>query len=134
MENKLLPHGEKFLFVDEVVEANKYEIIGNYTFKKAHNVFLYFPELITVPSFFVLESLFQCGGAGARQLKICDGLFGIAKINSANFFGLIDFDQQINMKIQNQQLSRKIIKQSGKGFLNDRLMVQAEWVSINLTA
>ena len=131
--NNHLPHGEAFLFLDEVKEATRNEIKGFHTFKKSHQAFSAYPTLKTVPSFFILEALFQCGGAGARILNICDGFFGIAKIDSSNFLSHAQFDEQVYFIIQNNHLSKKIIKQSGKAYVNNELIVDAQWVSINLS-
>lgn len=133
MANNLLPHGEEFLFVDDLLETNKKETRGTYTFKKSHKAFIAYSSIKIVPSFFILEALFQCGGAGARLLKTCDGFFGIAKVDSAKFLSPIEFDQQIIFKIQNTHLSKKTIKQSGKAYINNELIVEAQWVSINIS-
>jgi 3-hydroxyacyl-[acyl-carrier-protein] dehydratase len=129
--NNYLPHGEAFLFLDEVKEATQNEITGFHTFRKSHEAFIAYPTLETVPSFFILEALFQCGGA--RILNTCDSFFGIAKIDSSNFLAQARFDEQVHFMIQNNHLSKKIIKQSGKAYVNNELILDAQWVSIKLS-
>lgn len=131
--NNYLPHGDAFLFLDEVTEATQNQIKGFHTFKKSHEAFRAYPKLKEVPSLFILEALFQCGGAGARILNACEGFFGIAKIDSSNFLSHIRFDEQVYFIIQNKYLSKKMIKQSGKAYVNNELIVDAQWVSINLS-
>lgn len=130
--NNYLPHGEAFLFLDEVIEATRNDIRGFHAFKKSHKAFIAYPSLKTVPSFFILEALLQCGGAGARILNAFDGFFGIAKIESSHIISHALFDEQVNLMIQNNHLSKKIIKQSGKAYINNKLVADAQWVSFKL--
>ena len=67
----LLPQRYPFLFVDEILSADKNEIIGTKIYDAS---FLYFQEHSPgqkfVPNSILVESIVQCGGAGITQIGL----------------------------------------------------------------
>lgn len=130
---QLIPHRYPFLFVDEITSATQEEIIGTVMFNH-DNVLLQGsnPETGIVPGTIILESMAQCGGAGVRLLGITNGIFALAHIESAQFFDEVKYGEKVRYEISNLRMSEKIIKQSGKAFFGNILLMEASWMSIRI--
>lgn len=129
----LIPHRAPFLFVDEIISADKEEIIGIKTFDDTNAILKgSFPELNYVPGTILIESMAQCGGAGVRLLGISNGIFALAYIETAQFFKGVLFNQKVKFVIKNVRLSEKMIKQSGKAYLGDDVVLEASWMCIRI--
>ena len=65
----LIPHRPPFLYLDRILTATEFEIIGIKTFSDSDQ-FLRgsFPEFDFVPGMVLIESMAQCGGAGIKKL------------------------------------------------------------------
>lgn len=129
----LIPHREPFLFVDEIVSISPEEIIGVQTFSDKENPVLKgsFPPDI-IPGTIVLESMAQCGGAGVRLLGIAEGVFALAHIETVKFSGNVRYNEQVKYIIKNVRLSVKMVKQEGKAYINDEVVLEASWLSIKI--
>lgn len=129
----LIPHRPPFIFLDKLVTVNSEEIVGEKTFDASNPILKgSFPELKCVPGTILLEAMAQCGGAGVRMLGISNGIFALAYIETAQFFGAIRFDEKVRFVIKNVRLSEKMIKQSGKAYFEDNLLLEASWMSIRI--
>lgn len=130
---ELIPHREPFLFVDEIVSISQEEIIGFQTFADKENPVLQgsFPPDV-IPGTIVLESMAQCGGAGVRLLGIAEGVFALAHIETVQFLKSVHYDEQIKYIIKNVRLSAKMVKQHGKAYVNDEVVLEAAWLSIKI--
>jgi len=130
----LIPHRAPFLFVDEILSISREEIVAVKTFNDRENVLLKgsFPEMNIIPGTIVLESMAQCGGAGVRLLGIAEGVFALAHIETAQFFKDVHYDDQVKYNIKNVRLSAKIVKQHGKAYVNNELVMEAAWLSIKI--
>jgi len=130
---ELIPHRVPFLFVDEIVSVSTEEIIGIQTFTDTENPVLKgsFPPDI-IPGTIVLESMAQCGGAGVRLLGIAEGVFALAHIETVQFFKDVCYNVQLKYIIKNVRLSAKMVKQQGKAYVNDELVLEASWLSIKI--
>ena len=131
MKSNLLPHGEAFLFLDEILIVNSDEVVGTYTFKQSHKTFQG-QSGSTVPQVLLIESIIQCGGAGVRQIGFTSGLFGLAKIDRVKFLVPVDFNQMVTYKIKNIQLREKIISQKGEGYVEEKLVLEASWSMVRI--
>ncbi|MEL1245653.1 3-hydroxyacyl-ACP dehydratase FabZ family protein [Flavobacterium sp. DGU11] len=131
---ELIPHRAPFLFVDEITSVSAEEIIAIKTFdNKADNMLKgSFPDFGYIPGTILIESMAQAGGAGVRLLGITDGIFALVQIESAQFFAGAGFGQQIKYEVKNLRLSEKIIKQQGKAYVGDTLVLEASWMSIKI--
>lgn len=129
----LIPHRAPFLFVDELVLVNPEEIIGEKTFDDSNFILKgSFPDFNYVPGTILIESMAQCGGAGVRMLGVSNGIFALAYIETAQFLGGVKFNEKVRFVIKNVRLSEKMIKQSGKAYIDERIVLEASWMSIRI--
>ncbi|MFD2601782.1 3-hydroxyacyl-ACP dehydratase FabZ family protein [Flavobacterium suzhouense] len=130
---ELIPHRKPFLFVDEIVSISGEEIVGLQTFNDRDNPVLtgYFPPG-KIPGTIILESMAQCGGAGVRLLGVAEGVFALAHIETAQFYKGVHYNEQIKYVIKNVRLSAKMVKQEGRAYVNDELILEAAWLSIKI--
>lgn len=130
---ELIPHRSPFLFVDEILSADEKEITGRKVFSREDPFLKHsFSELDYIPEIILLESMAQCGGAGMRLLGVSKGVFALVQIESVQFYAEVRYGEQVNHVITNLRMSEKIIKQSGKAYVNNELVFEASWMSIRI--
>ena len=130
---RLLPHREPFLFVDEIVQADENKIIAKHVFTEKEFFFPgHFPEYPVVPGVILIETMAQSGGAGLRKLGIIgdDGLFFLATVDKVKFRRQVRPMDEVRSEIENLRISPKMIKQSGKAYVGDELAAEAEWMCL----
>ena len=130
----LIPHRAPFLFVEEILSISNEEIVGVMTFNDKDNALLKgsFPGFDFIPGTIILESMAQCGGAGVRLLGVAEGVFALAHIETAQFYKGVHYNEQIKYVIKNVRLSAKMVKQEGRAYVNDELILEADWLSIKI--
>ncbi|PZR18932.1 MAG: beta-hydroxyacyl-ACP dehydratase [Flavobacterium psychrophilum] len=130
----LIPHRAPFLFVEEILSISNEEIVGVMTFNDKDNALLKgsFPGFDFIPGTIILESMAQCGGAGVRLLGVAEGVFALAHIETAQFYKGVHYNEQIKYVIKNVRLSAKMVKQEGRAYVNDELILEAAWLSIKI--
>jgi len=131
---ELIPHRFPFLFVDEIISANKNEIIGLRSFNKSRDEMLTgsFPEFDFIPGMIIIESMAQCGGAGVKKAGLADGLFGLVRLDNVTFFKGATYDEEIKYVIKNIRVSNKLIKQSGIAYLKEEPIAEATWLCVRI--
>jgi 3-hydroxyacyl-[acyl-carrier-protein] dehydratase len=130
---KLLPHREPFLFVDEVVEASDKKIVAKHVFTENEFFFKgHFPGYPVVPGVILVETMAQSGGAGLRKLGVLgDGaLFFLATVDKVKFRRQVRPGDEVRSEIENLRVSPKMIKQQGKAYVGDELAAEAEWMCL----
>jgi 3-hydroxyacyl-[acyl-carrier-protein] dehydratase len=130
----LLPQRYPFLFVDEIISADRNEIIGTKIYDTS---FLYFQEHVPgqkiVPNSILIESIVQCGGAGINKIGLFEkSLWGLASIENVHFFGFIESETLVKMVVKNLKLSHKIIKQTGTASCDGKRILEATWMCLKL--
>ncbi len=127
----LIPHREPFLFVDRLEKAEKDEVIGYRRFTEKDFFFAgHFPKYPVVPGVILIETMAQCGGAGARIVTGNPGLFFLASLEKAKFRRQVKPGEEVRMVIQNLRVTRIMVRQSGKAYVGDELAAEAEWLCL----
>jgi len=129
----LIPHREPFLFVDEIVEASEEKIIATHVFTEKEFFFPgHFPEYPVVPGVILVETMAQSGGAGLRKIGVIGdgGLFFLATVDKVKFRQQVRPGDLVRSEITNLRISPRMIKQSGKAYVGDKLAAEAEWMCI----
>jgi 3-hydroxyacyl-[acyl-carrier-protein] dehydratase len=129
----LLPHRKPFLFIDELVRADRYKIIAKHIFTDEEFFFKgHFPEYPVTPGVILIETMAQAGGAGLRKLGILsqDTLFFLATVDKVKFRKQVRPNEEVRLEIKNLRVSPKMIKQAGEAFIGDELVAEAEWMCL----
>ncbi|HEY9594421.1 MAG TPA: 3-hydroxyacyl-ACP dehydratase FabZ [Spirochaetia bacterium] len=124
----VLPHREPFLFVDGIEKADADEVVGYRRFEEKDFFFAgHFPGFPVVPGVILIETMAQCGGAGARIVTGNKGLFFLATIEKARFRRQVRPGELVRMVIKNLRVTKTQVRQAGKAFVDGVLAAEAEW-------
>ena len=130
----LLPQRYPFLFVDQLLSADKDTITGTKIYDTS---FLYFQEYVPgkkiVPGSILIESIVQCGGAGLNAITLFKrSLWGLASLETVRFFDFVEANTLVTMVVKNLKLTDKIVKQSGTASCEGKNILEATWLCLRL--
>ena len=135
----LLPHRKPFLYVDEVISADKEKITGEHIFAEDEFFFAgHFPGYPVVPGVILIETMAQTGGAGLKKLAAAgedtlprgNSLFFLASVDKVKFRRQVRPGDKVRSEITNLRVSPKMIKQAGKAYVGEELAAEAEWLCL----
>jgi len=128
---ELLPQRYPFLFVDRIISVSAKEIVGIKTYD---SMFLFSQGCRltqVIPGVILVESLVQCGGAGAAQMGFFEGKLSVlAALEKVRFFGVIRPGGTVEMTVKTLKLSKRLLKQEGRAFVNGKVILKAVWTCI----
>jgi 3-hydroxyacyl-[acyl-carrier-protein] dehydratase len=130
---KLIPHREPFLYVDQLISADEKTIVGEKLYKESEYFFTgHFPEYPVVPGVILVESLAQCGGAGAREAGLIKGddLFFLATVEKAKFRRQVRPNEKARFEVKNLRAGGPMLKQEGVVYIGDEIACEASWMCI----
>jgi len=129
---RLIPQRHPFLFVDTILTADKERIVGIKNFP-ASFIFTYNDSLAgkIIPPGILIETLVQCGGAGAAQLGLVgQQLMGLAALEKVTFYGAVRPGDSVKLVVKNLKVSPKILKQAGSAWVVEKPVLQALWTCL----
>ena len=129
----LLPHRKPFLFVDEIISADKEKITGVHIFTEDEYFFAgHFPGYPVVPGVILIETMAQTGGAGLKKITALkeDSLFFLALVDKVKFRRQVRPGDRVRSEITNLRVSPSMVRQAGKAYVGEELAIEAEWMCI----
>lgn len=126
---KMIPHRYPFLLVDRITEcvSGKYSkgyknVTMNEEFFQGH-----FPNNPIMPGVLQIEAMAQCSAPILLTMdKFKNKLALFAGIENARFKGMVKPGDRLDMEIELVKLRGPISKSHGKGFVNGKLVVEAD--------
>ena len=137
MENvdieSLLPHRKPFLFVDKLLYNGEAGSASLYTFKEDEFFFQgHFPDYPIVPGVILVETMAQAGGMALLQRGSIPkkNPFFLASIIKAKFKMQVHPNTTVKIEIKNLRISENMVRQSGKIYIKDAIVAEAEWMCL----
>ena len=129
---ELIPHRWPFLFVDKLDEVSETRIVGTRRFNENDEFFKgHFPGYPVVPGVVLIESMAQCGGAGAAQSGILgDKLFFLASVDKVKFRRQVRPGDEVRFEVENVQVTPRGIRQKGAAYVGDERAAEASWLCL----
>ena len=132
----LVPQRPPFLFIDNIVDANEKEIIGEKTYGHLFPFAQNCPEHgKIVPGALLVESIVQCGGAGVTLMNLVkESLWGLASLEKVHFYGSVPLGSTVRMQVRNLKVTNRILRQTGTAFVDGERVLEATWLCLVLKA
>ncbi|HEB68822.1 MAG TPA: 3-hydroxyacyl-ACP dehydratase FabZ [Desulfobulbus sp.] len=128
---ELLPHRYPFILVDRVLEVDKGKsIVGLKNVSMGEPFFQgHFPGEPVMPGVLILEGMAQVGGLLAylsAPEMIGEKLVYFAGLDKVRFRKVVRPGDQLIFKLEMIRQKTKLTKMSGKAYVNDELVTEAE--------
>lgn len=128
---KYIPHRYPFLFVDKVIEIRENGLVaiknvtGNESFFVGH-----FPEYPVMPGVLQVEALAQAGAIFViRKYNFKNKPVYFMSIDKVRFRAQVVPGDTLKLDVELLRFGGKIAKIHGKGFVDDRLTVEADMMA-----
>lgn len=128
----LVPQRPPFLLIDDIISADKKEIVGIKTYDRS----FFFAQNCPihgkiVPGALLVESIVQCGGAGVTQMGLVkESLWGLASLQKVHFYGSVPIGSTVRMSVRNLKVSNRILRQTGTAFVDGKRVLAATWLCL----
>lgn len=127
---EILPHRYPFLLVDRIVELDKGKTITGVKNVSFNEPFFqgHFPHEPVMPGVLILEAMAQVGGilACLSDPEMIGHLVYFAGVDKARFRRVVRPGDQLVMRLEMVKQKGKVIKMTGKAFVDDQLATEAE--------
>ncbi len=129
---QLLPHRKPFLFLDQIDVRDDGGYTGTHHFGPDEYFFAgHFPEYPVVPGVILIESMAQCGGAGVVKAGLCTSqIIFLASVSTVKFRRQVRPGDTVRIDVENIKVTRRLVRQRGKVWVDDELAAEAEWVCV----
>ncbi len=127
-----IKHRDPFLFVDRLLSWDKDGCVGERTYGEEFFFKGHFPEYPVVPGVLLVEAMAQTGGVGVKEADLIEGnpIYLLASIVKAKFRKQVRPGDTLRMEVTYEKVSNMIIRQSGKGYVDNELAVEATWMCV----
>ncbi len=127
---KLLPHRYPFILVDRIIALEKGKTITGLKNVSMNEFFFqgHFPDEPVMPGVLILEGMAQTGGilACLSDPEMAGKLVYFAGVDKARFRKVVRPGDQLIFKLEMIKQKGKITKMSGKAYVDDQLVTEAE--------
>jgi 3-hydroxyacyl-[acyl-carrier-protein] dehydratase len=126
---EILPHRYPFLLIDRIVhlDLEKNAIIGQKNVTINEHFFVgHFPQVPIMPGVLILEAMAQTGGVLVHQKGYGKKIAVLLNVGKAKFRKPVIPGDVLFLHIHGKHISPKGGKIEGKGFVKDKLVVEAE--------
>jgi 3-hydroxyacyl-[acyl-carrier-protein] dehydratase len=129
---KYLPHRYPFLFLDRVVEIREKgltaikNVTGNEEYFQGH-----FPGYPVMPGVLQIEALAQASALFiVYKYKLPNRPIYFMSLEKVKFRGQVVPGDTLKIVIEEQRFGGKVARASGKGFVGDKLVIEAEMIAM----
>jgi len=129
---KYLPHRYPFLFLDRVVEIREKgltaikNVTGNEDYFQGH-----FPGYPVMPGVLQIEALAQASALFiVYKYKLPNRPIYFMSLEKVKFRGQVVPGDTLTIVIEEHRFGGKVARASGKGFVGDKLVIEAEMIAM----
>lgn len=130
---KLLPHRKPFIFIDEITSASDEKIVAQSVFTEDKAYYTgHTSNSSVIPGTMLIEALIQVGEAGLNALEkfTDDSCFFLATLDNVKLRRQVHSKDSVRFEVSTIHLSQRMVKQTGYGYVDQDIVVEAEWMCV----